>query len=294
LILAPASFVVGMGLGLVLAQHSLQDPLVNVVAFIGGWLYFALLESSGWQATVGKRALGIKVTTVDGQRIGFGQATGRYFAKILSGLTLCIGFLMVAWTQKRQGLHDKIAGTLVLHQAAGAERVSGAPLARPIPGWAIAVIVLGAAIFPLGIIAAIAIPAYQDYTIRAQTVEGLVLAKRYKDAVTLALVEQPNNLSRLNSDELRLELNPRATYVSSIEIASGAVVITYGGQANEVLKNRVLLIAPAMSDRGDLTWVCGYASAPRGSRVLVEDYTEYTDVPEKYLPRSCRGGSTGD
>jgi uncharacterized RDD family membrane protein YckC len=78
------------------------------------WLYYALLESSFKQATLGKMALGLKVTDMEGKRISFGQATGRYFAKILSGLILCIGYLMAAFTEKKQALHDIIVGTLVV------------------------------------------------------------------------------------------------------------------------------------------------------------------------------------
>ncbi|HET6553779.1 MAG TPA: RDD family protein [Dyella sp.] len=83
------------------------------------WLYFALCESSPWQGTLGKRALGIRVTGLQGERISFLRATGRYFAKIPSAMIFCIGFLMVAWTQRRQGLHDLIAQTLVLNGRTG-------------------------------------------------------------------------------------------------------------------------------------------------------------------------------
>ena len=79
------------------------------------WLYFSVCESSNWQATVGKLALGIRVTDLQGNRISFPRALGRYPAKFLSYITLCIGFLMVAWTRRKQGLHDMIAGTLVLN-----------------------------------------------------------------------------------------------------------------------------------------------------------------------------------
>jgi uncharacterized RDD family membrane protein YckC len=85
-------------------------------SIVAKWLYFALLESSGWQATLGKKALGLRVTDISGQRIGFGQATGRYFAKILSALTLFIGYMMAGFTERKQALHDMIASTLVVRQ----------------------------------------------------------------------------------------------------------------------------------------------------------------------------------
>ena len=80
-----------------------------------GWLYFAICQSSAWQATVGKLALGIRVTDLHGNRISFARALGRYPARYLSVIILGIGFLMVAWTRRKQGLHDMVAGTLVLN-----------------------------------------------------------------------------------------------------------------------------------------------------------------------------------
>jgi len=79
-----------------------------------GWLYESLLESSSKQATVGKMALGLKVTDELGNRISFARATARHFSKILSGMILLIGFFMIGFTERKQGLHDMIAGTLVV------------------------------------------------------------------------------------------------------------------------------------------------------------------------------------
>lgn len=87
-----------------------------IVIAAAGWLYFALMESSAKQATLGKMALSIIVTDVNGNRLTFGRATGRYFGKILSGLILYIGFIMAAFTEKKQALHDMIAGTLVVNK----------------------------------------------------------------------------------------------------------------------------------------------------------------------------------
>jgi len=80
------------------------------------WLYYALLESSVWQATLGKKALGLEVTDLVGVRITFGRATGRYFARYISFFTLGIGYLMAGFTEKKQALHDMIAGTLVIRK----------------------------------------------------------------------------------------------------------------------------------------------------------------------------------
>jgi uncharacterized RDD family membrane protein YckC len=82
----------------------------------GWWLYCTLMESSRSQATLGKMALGIVVTDLKNDRIGFGRANGRFWSKIISTYTLGIGFIMASFTKKKQALHDKIAGTLVVRK----------------------------------------------------------------------------------------------------------------------------------------------------------------------------------
>lgn len=88
---------------------------IGILAFLAGWIYHAKMESSSWQATLGKRAMSLKVTDIAGNPITFQRATGRYFAKILTGLIpLAIGYIMAGFTEKKQALHDMIASTLVL------------------------------------------------------------------------------------------------------------------------------------------------------------------------------------
>lgn len=86
----------------------------DLVSLIVGVAYFAAFESSSWQATPGKKALGLIVVDTDGRRITPLRALGRYLAKILSAIILLIGFIMVAFTDRKQGLHDMIASTLVV------------------------------------------------------------------------------------------------------------------------------------------------------------------------------------
>jgi uncharacterized RDD family membrane protein YckC len=85
-----------------------------LVSTIIGILYFTVMESSKYQATVGKMALGLKVTDIDGKNIDFVKALIRNVSKIISQMILFIGFIMAGFTDKRQGLHDIIAGTLVV------------------------------------------------------------------------------------------------------------------------------------------------------------------------------------
>ncbi len=111
--------VIGVPMGLVFAfvldlepgtDELLAELLITVIALV----YFAALESSPRQATIGKMALGIYVTNERGERISFLRALGRNLAKYLSSLILYIGFIMAAFTARKQALHDKIAKTLVL------------------------------------------------------------------------------------------------------------------------------------------------------------------------------------
>ena len=91
--------------------------LVVWIPFMPGvviWLYFSLFHSSRHQATLGMMALKIKIYNENEERISFGRATGRYFSSSLSALILLVGFFMVGWTLRKQGLHDKIARTIHL------------------------------------------------------------------------------------------------------------------------------------------------------------------------------------
>jgi len=92
-----------------------RAPLVGSnLGILTAWLYYALMESSSMQATLGKMALGIRVTDLNGNRVSFGRATGRHFAKIISTVIFFIGYIMAGFTSKKQALHDIIAGCLVI------------------------------------------------------------------------------------------------------------------------------------------------------------------------------------
>jgi uncharacterized RDD family membrane protein YckC len=87
------------------------------IVFLVSWLYYALSESSSWQATLGKKMLNLKVTDMTGQPISFGRASGRFFAKIITGMIpLMIGYIIAGFTEKKQAIHDMIASCLVLRK----------------------------------------------------------------------------------------------------------------------------------------------------------------------------------
>ena len=101
-------------INVLLKMSGFSEGVVLVYQVLLSWVYSSVLHSSSWQATIGKKALGMKVINYSGERISFGRATGRYFASFLSILILGIGLMMVGWTNRKQALHDFMANTLVV------------------------------------------------------------------------------------------------------------------------------------------------------------------------------------
>ena len=129
LILIPLIFLTGLGgfIGTIHPDEDFNDVgifmliglifLAATVSLVFAWLYHALMESSEWQATVGKKVLGLVVTDMAGQRVSFWRATARHFAKIITNMVPAfIGYIMAGFTEKKQALHDMLAGCLVLRR----------------------------------------------------------------------------------------------------------------------------------------------------------------------------------
>jgi uncharacterized RDD family membrane protein YckC len=104
-------------------DHEVADNVSGAIGAVIWWLYYAFMESSERQATLGKIAVRIKVVDRQGMRISFLRATGRHFAKLLSTLTLFIGYLMAAFTSRKQALHDMVASCLVVNRRASEELI---------------------------------------------------------------------------------------------------------------------------------------------------------------------------
>ena len=148
----------------------------------------------------------------------------------------------------------------------------------------------------IGILAAIAIPAYQNYTIRAQVTEGLSLADGLKTAMQeyysnygtmpqgIASTATPGDLTMANATFA-------GKYVSGVKIVSGAIEVTYGLSANSAISGMKLYLTPYVDANQDVTWVCGAAAAPTtspnaASGVTVPGATATTVLPQ-YLPSAC-------
>jgi Tfp pilus assembly major pilin PilA len=147
-----------------------------------------------------------------------------------------------------------------------------------------------ASVAAVGVLAAIAIPAYQDYTVRAQVSEGLNLAAAAKAAVAQQI------LSRGSPPEDRraagmspLPADSSGQYVAAIDVANGVITITYGNSANAQINGKALTLVPYASPDRQLVWVCGNAPPPAGARSLVAPGAPAgATVEGKYLPAACR------
>jgi type IV pilus assembly protein PilA len=147
----------------------------------------------------------------------------------------------------------------------------------------------------IGALAAIAIPAYQNYTVRAQVAEGINLAAGMRAAVTNAFVDR----GEAPADRAAAGLSAAATdssgtFVSSIDVANGVLIVTYGGGSHALISGRTVTLTPYESGDLSVVWRCGHAAAPSGLRELgtsnggtAAAYIAPT-VPEHFLPATCR------
>ena len=140
----------------------------------------------------------------------------------------------------------------------------------------------------IGILAAIAIPAYQQYTIRAQVTEGLNLAAAAKAGVAEAFGVNGPWPANLTSAGLDAANPPSGKYVTGITISTGTIKIVYGGQANALLAGLELDLRPTVSPNGDMIWTCGKHAIVGANPASGGATAEATTVTPKYLPVNCR------
>ena len=143
----------------------------------------------------------------------------------------------------------------------------------------------------IGILAAIAIPAYQDYTIRAQVTEGLNLASDLKASIG-EVYAQTGTFTTIGLAQVGLAAatDKAAKYVSSINVAAGLITITYAGpQASAKLAGATLGLAPGANTNGDIVWVCGRkAVASVAAASTAAAGATSAAMKDKYLPANCR------
>jgi type IV pilus assembly protein PilA len=149
----------------------------------------------------------------------------------------------------------------------------------------------------IGILAAVALPAYQDYTIRAQVSESMALASGLKTAVSdyfsASGAFPADNVAALCGDSGTaatcagsLPTDNKGNYVSQIAVLAGALNVTMGNKANAAIQNQVLSIRPALDTASNVSWLCGYSPIPDAS---VTAYgVQASTINRKYVPNSCK------
>jgi type IV pilus assembly protein PilA len=146
----------------------------------------------------------------------------------------------------------------------------------------------------IGILAAIAIPAYQDYTIRSQVTEGYTLAADLKAAIAEYYAQTgifPANLAEAGLGSGAVAANKAGRYVGGVDVQGGTIVIQYGRDANTKIKapnGDTLALQPFLNVNEDVVWKCGNAMDPTGNNGGSTPVA--TSVSDKYLPSSCRTG----
>ena len=233
--------------------------------------YYSLQESSAHQATLGKRALGIKVTDGQGRRLTRRHALGRWFAAALSYLTFYIGFLLAAFTERKRALHDMVADTLVVDRWAWTEHPERQQ--RRVGVLAILLGVFLLLVPVLGIVAAIAIPQYQDYVFRAKVASAIAVARPLQPMVEQAR-RQTGACPGNGEAGLRAPGDYAAGALASVDAGpmqdSGACALqlTLRATGSAGLDGKRLWLE---LDPGSGGWTCS------------------SEIADKYLPRDCRG-----
>jgi uncharacterized RDD family membrane protein YckC/Tfp pilus assembly major pilin PilA len=277
---AGAPFAVLAGWDFAWSGYAGLHVLMFFINLSVAWLYASLFQSSRLQASPGMLALGLRVTMLDGARIGFGRATGRFFASYLSAMILFFGYFMIGWTQRKQALHDMIADTLVVRrdglvryrsESSGATVVNGSYRPGLSAGAIVGIVFAGLFVFLIiPILAAIAIPAYQNYIVRAQVAEGLALA----DGAKIDVVRFYANTQRYPADNASAGLPAASSisgkYVAAVAVRDGNILVQYGNTANTQISGKMLMLAPQAAD-GSISWSC-----------------QGLDLPQRYLPSRCR------
>lgn len=224
---------------LALLALAMQSQLILLAASA---LYFAAMHSSPWQATLGKRAFGIKVTGLDGERITFMRALARTLAAALSVALLFIGLLMTAFTSRKQALHDMIAATLVVNRATAPEGVARGGGTMPVTGGVLAMAVVLVLIPVCGVVA---VNAQKDYMKRANVAGVIPAVDPIKERVAEALArKRPQQAGRT-------ALVSRGVREAEVT-AEGQIVVTL---VDAIGPNARLRFTP-IEGRGALQWKC--------------------------------------
>jgi uncharacterized RDD family membrane protein YckC/type II secretory pathway pseudopilin PulG len=276
------SLIGGAMLGSVIKTNDPQKVLAASLGFYALMiplvvLYFTVMESGAGQATFGKRMVGIVVTDLNGQRISFLKALGRLLGKIVSGAIFYVGFMMAGFTEKKQGLHDIMAGTLVVNKD---------PNQTGLGGCAVLLLVgLPVGAILLGIVAAIAIPAYVNSLRTAAVSAAITNARPLQDTVatyTLANRQLPSSLGDLNM------VSPPTGPGLDYQVNDGTILISFAIYNFTPPVIGQVALEPYYKGN-EIVWRCGKAAAPAGAQdVSTDDSANSTTLDNALLPAGCR------
>lgn len=265
MILVVPLVTLGIVVALLTGPKSRATLAADLSALVVFWLYFALMESSARQATLGKIAFGIRVVDLRGNRVSFMRASARFFAKIFSALSLALGFLMAGVTRRKQALHDMVASCLLVKAHVESSDLREAGYAQPMSGGGIVALLVAALCVPLAAAGlAVGIPYYQDYVVRRMLEEVVRSGQSAASDVTVYMIRHKTPPRTLEE----AQAIPSSPHLRSAAIGpDGSIVLTLAIQR---LEGKRIVLVPAKAPAGNIVWTCT------------------TDIPQRYLPPACR------
>lgn len=256
----PAFVIIALGASSSKSAQATTTLAGYIIIYAISAIYFSLMESGERSATYGKRWLGIKVHDLDGNRISGGRAFARWLSHFFSYVTLYIGFIMQPFTERKQALHDMISGTVVIDS--GEKKNSAGVIIGVVVAFFVGIAVIG-------ILAAIAIPAYQDYLTRAGTAEGLAQAEGASRLVEIYYLKTGNVPATLDEAGFTAVPSPSIAEIK-VNPENAVISVLFAPTAGQTLAAKHLILTPSKEATG-IIWKCSSA-----------------DILPRNLPQSCR------
>lgn len=262
LMLVPVAFVAGLAGGMLgLGQSVAFAVALDMLFFVAYAAYCVFMESGERGATFGKRWVKIRVVDMNGNRISAGRALGRFVGHLLSYATVYLGFLIQPFTARKQALHDMVSGTVMVKT----EKEAGPALVVVIVVASLVLVVAAA-----GVMAAVAIPAYQDYVIKAKTNVAVGIGHAATQAVQDYYVQTGKVPGSIAETQVQLPPSPDV-YGAEVNPANGEVHVVFSDTTPRAIAGKYLSFMPSQAADGNITWKCSAS-----------------DIPPGYLPQECR------